>query len=73
MPAPAPPPGYVTRHGAAKILGCFMQKVTAMIKRGELTAYELDGVVLVKETDVAAIAARTPRPLTPDEVQSLND
>jgi excisionase family DNA binding protein len=73
MAAPPPPAGYLTRNGAAQLLGCYMQKVTAMIKRGELAAYELDGVVLVKEADVQAIAARTPRELTPDEVADLAD
>ncbi|CPR93700.1 helix-turn-helix domain-containing protein [Mycobacteroides abscessus] len=73
MAAPPPPAGFMTRNAAAKQLGCYMQKVTAMIKRGELKAYELDGVVLVKEEDVAAIVARTPRELTQDEVADLTD
>lgn len=56
MSAAPPPPGYLTRTGAAELLGWYPQRVTAMIRRGELDAFELDGRVLLREADVQALA-----------------
>ncbi|SHX68138.1 Uncharacterised protein [Mycobacteroides abscessus subsp. abscessus] len=71
MSASPPPAGYVTRTGAAEMLGWYPQRVTAAIKRGELAAFELDGRVLVKESDLDAFAARLsgePTPLDPKDL-----
>lgn len=71
MSAAPPPPGYLTRSGAAELLGWYPQRVTAMIRRGELAAFELDGRVLLRETDVEALAAAltaAPKLLDPREL-----
>jgi hypothetical protein len=69
--ATPPPAGYVTRTGAAERLGWYPQRVTAAIKRGDLTAFELDGRVLLREADVQAFAATltgVPKPLDPKDL-----
>ncbi len=71
MSAAPPPDGYLTRRGAAEMLGWYPQRLTAAIKRGELDAYELDGRVLLAEKDVQALAeklAAEPKPLDPNSL-----
>lgn len=71
MSAAPPPPGYLTRTSAAEKLDWYPQRVTAAIKRGELIAFELDGRVLVKESDLdafAAILSGEPTPLDPKDL-----
>ncbi len=59
---PGPPPaGLITRNAAAKILGCYSQRVEAMIGRGELAAVDVDGVPHLRESEVRTLA--TPRPI----------
>lgn len=58
-----PPAGKITRTRAAEILGTYPQRVTAMIKRGELTAETLDGTLYLDEAVVRELA--TPRRITP--------
>lgn len=58
-----PPAGKITRTRAAEVLGTYPQRVTAMIKRGELTAETLDGVQYLDEKAVREMA--TPRRITP--------
>lgn len=58
-----PPAGKVTRTAAAEILGTYPQRVTAMIKRGELTAEEIDGTLYLDEAAVRELA--TPRRINP--------
>lgn len=52
MSAALPPDGYLSRRGAAALLGTYHQRVTAMIKRGDIEAFELNGQVLLREADV---------------------
>lgn len=59
----APPEGWVTRHAAAKILGCTHRAVGLMVARGDLPAEEFDGRVYLREADVRAAA--TPRRVMP--------
>lgn len=58
-----PPAGKITRTAAAELLGTYPQRVTAMIKRGELHAEEIDGTVYLDEAVVRELA--TPRRITP--------
>lgn len=59
----APPTGYITRHAAAKILGCTHRAVGLMVARGDLPAEEIDGRIYLREADVRKAA--TPRRVTP--------
>ncbi|MBN3458239.1 hypothetical protein JNN96_29800 [Mycobacterium sp. DSM 3803] len=71
MSAAPPPDGYLTRTGAAEMLGWYPQRLTHAIKRGDLQAYELDGRVLLREEDVQSLAEKLtaePRPLDPDSL-----
>lgn len=71
MSATPPPPGYLTRTAAAEALGWYPQRVTAAIRRGDLQGYELDGRVLVKESDLDVFAASLsgePTPLDPKDL-----
>ncbi|MDO3110444.1 DNA-binding protein [Mycobacteroides abscessus] len=60
-PPPAPPTGLISRNAAAKILGCYSQRVQAMIERGELDPVDVDGTPFLREADVRAMAK--PRPI----------
>lgn len=55
LPA-APPAGYITRHAAAKILGCTHRAVGLMVARGDLPAETFGGRLYVREADVRAAA-----------------
>ncbi|WP_255773572.1 helix-turn-helix domain-containing protein [Mycobacteroides abscessus] len=62
LPA-APPDGWITRHAAAKVLGCTHRAVGLMVTRGDLPAEEFNGRVYLREADVRAAA--TPRRVIP--------
>lgn len=71
MSATPPPEGYLTRSAAAARLGWYHERLTNAIKRGDLHAYELNGRVLLREADVAALAAKLaaePKPLDPNSL-----
>lgn len=55
LPA-TPPEGWISRHAAAKILGCTHRAVGLMVARGDLPAEEIDGRIYVREADVRAAA-----------------
>lgn len=55
----APPEGWITRHAAAKVLGCTHRAVGLMVARGDLPAEEFGGRLYLREADVRAAA--TPR------------
>lgn len=59
----APPEGWITRHAAAKILGCTHRAVGLMVARGDLPTEEFGGRVYVREADVRKAA--TPRRVMP--------
>lgn len=59
----APPEGWVTRHAAAKVLGCTHRAVGLMVQRGDLPAEEFGGRIYLREADVRAAA--TPRRVMP--------
>lgn len=59
----APPDGFITRHAAAKILGCTHRAVGLMVARGDLPAEEFGGRIYLREADVRAAA--TPRRVMP--------
>ncbi|WP_063975773.1 helix-turn-helix domain-containing protein [Mycobacterium avium] len=52
----APPEGWISRHAAAKILGCTHRAVGLMVARGDLPAEEFGGRLYVREADVCAAA-----------------
>lgn len=51
-----PPEGWISRHAAAKILGCTHRAVGLMVARGDLPAETFNGRVYVREADVRAAA-----------------
>lgn len=55
LPA-APPDGWITRHAAAKVLGCTHRAVGLMVARGDLPAETFNGRLYVREADVRAYA-----------------
>lgn len=59
----APPEGWITRHAAAKVLGCTHRAVGLMVARGDLPAEMINGRVYLREADVRAAA--TPRRVIP--------
>lgn len=64
LPSIAPPEGYVTRHAAAKVLGCTHRAVGLMVARGDLPAEEFGGRLYLREADVRE-AARPRRVMPP--------
>ncbi|SKE69603.1 DNA binding domain, excisionase family [Mycobacteroides abscessus subsp. massiliense] len=58
-----PPEGWITRHAAAKILGCTHRAVGLMVARGDLPAETINGRVYLREADVRKAA--TPRRVMP--------
>ncbi|MGC5024430.1 helix-turn-helix domain-containing protein [Tsukamurella sp. DT100] len=71
MSAAPPPPEFVTRTEAARLIGWYPQRVTAAVHRRDLPAYRVGNRILLKRTDVEAFAAEqtTPKPLDPKEDQ----
>ncbi len=69
MSAAPPPPEFVTRTEAARLIGWYPQRVTHAVARGELPAYRVGTRIVLKRTDVEAFAAEqtTPKPLDPKE------
>ncbi|CAJ1579816.1 DNA-binding protein [[Mycobacterium] wendilense] len=59
----APPEGWISRHAAAKILGCTHRAVGLMVARGDLPAEEFGGRLYLREADVRKAA--TPRRVIP--------
>ncbi|WP_254425268.1 helix-turn-helix domain-containing protein [Mycobacteroides abscessus] len=59
----APPEGWITRHAAAKVLGCTHRAVGLMVARGDLPAETINGRVYLREADVRKAA--TPRRVMP--------
>lgn len=59
----APPEGWISRHAAAKVLGCTHRAVGLMVARGDLPAETFSGRLYVREADVRAAA--TPRRVMP--------
>ena len=55
LPA-APPDGWISRHAAAKVLGCTHRAVGLMVARGDLPAETINGRVYLREADVRAAA-----------------
>ncbi len=51
-----PPEGWISRHAAAKILGCTHRAVGLMVARGDLPAETINGRVYLREADVRAAA-----------------
>ncbi|WP_235680600.1 helix-turn-helix domain-containing protein [Mycobacteroides abscessus] len=52
----APPEGWISRHAAAKILGCTHRAVGLMVTRGDLPAETFNGRIYLREADVRAAA-----------------
>lgn len=52
----APPEGWISRHAAAKVLGCTHRAVGLMVARGDLPAETFNGRLYVREADVRAAA-----------------
>lgn len=59
----APPDGWISRHAAAKVLGCTHRAVGLMVARGDLPAETFNGRLYVREADVRAAA--NPRRVIP--------
>ncbi|WP_079634550.1 helix-turn-helix domain-containing protein [Mycobacteroides abscessus] len=59
----APPDGWISRHAAAKVLGCTHRAVGLMVARGDLPAETINGRVYLREADVRKAA--TPRRVIP--------
>lgn len=51
-----PPEGWVTRHAAARMLGCTHRAVGLMVARGDLPAETFNGRIYLREADVRAAA-----------------
>ncbi|KAF0967272.1 helix-turn-helix domain-containing protein [Gordonia sp. YY1] len=58
-----PPEGWISRHAAAKVLGCTHRAVGLMVARGDLPAETINGRLYLREADVCAAA--TPRRVMP--------
>ncbi|ALM19093.1 helix-turn-helix domain-containing protein [Mycobacteroides abscessus] len=58
-----PPDGWISRHAAAKVLGCTHRAVGLMVARGDLPAETINGRVYLREADVRKAA--TPRRVMP--------